>query len=266
MSTGPQDNGRTRDPVGRAFQVLTYMIEQPQLEFGVREIAKACALQPSTVHRALSSLVNEGIVVRMDQTDSYQVGLELLRLWRMTHKKADVRAVAGDQLRSVVAATNETTILGLYDRDRRQMVRVDSVESTHPLRYVFDLFQWTEIYRGASGLAILANLSEEERAEILTEAERLGNSPWPSRVAAEAELATIRDQGYAVTRGRRISGAVAVVAPIFDFMDRVVGDIILTAPEQRFDEALLPGYIELITGAAEEISTRLGRQPKGVTT
>ncbi|WP_285729194.1 IclR family transcriptional regulator [Nocardiopsis sp. ATB16-24] len=252
------ENGRKRDPVARAFQVLTYMIEQPQIEFGVREIAKACELQPSTVHRALGSLIESGVIVQDEGSDNYRVGLDLLRLWSLTHKKADIRGLARKRLQAVVEACNETVILGLYDRRRRQMLRVDSIESSHPLRYVFDLFQWTEIYRGASGLSILANLPDDECAEILAAAERAGDSPWPGRALAQAEIDRIREQGYAVTRGRRIPGAVGISAPIFDHQNDVVGSFILTVPEQRIDDARLPTYVDLVVKEACALSRDLG--------
>ncbi|HEX5565700.1 MAG TPA: helix-turn-helix domain-containing protein, partial [Streptomyces sp.] len=113
---------RLRDPVGRVFQVLRYMVEQPQVEFGVREIAKSCDMQPSTAHRALASLVDEGLIERLDG-DTYKVGLELLRLGNLAKRKVDVRAVARPELHSIVEACNETVLLGLYDPRKRLMVR-----------------------------------------------------------------------------------------------------------------------------------------------
>lgn len=255
------ETGRTRDPVARAFQVLRYMIESPQPELGVREIAKDCGLQPSTVHRALSSLLDEGLVIQDPQSEGYRVSLELLRLEGLTHKKADVRAVASRHLRDLVAACNETAILGLYDRNRRQMVRVDCVESSHPLRYVFQLFHWTEVYRGASGLAILANLPEPERSVIIAEAERRGDSPWLSRTVAETELAAVRKAGYAITHGRRIPGAVGISAAIWDHEGNVIGDIILTIPEQRMAEGNAEIYTDLVVTAAKLTSSGLGWHP-----
>jgi DNA-binding IclR family transcriptional regulator len=250
---------RLRDPVGRVFQVLRHMVEQPQGEFGVREIAKCCGMQPSTVHRALASLVDEGLVERLDG-DTYKVGLELLRLGNLAQKKVDVRTVARPELHSIVEACNETVLLGLYDPRKRLMVRVDSVQSQHPLRYVFDLFQWTEIHRGASGLAILAHLPAAERAEILRQAENDTNTPWVGKAAAETELAEIRQQGYAITHGRRVPGAVGIAAPIFDHRSRVIGDLIMTVPQQRYTDKLGKQYVDLIVSAARRISRDIGHE------
>ena len=249
---------RLRDPIGRAFQVLRYMIEQPQKNFGVREVAKACDMQPGTVHRALNALLDEGFVEQNKDTEEYRVGIDMVRLGVRAAEKIEMRQVARPILENVAAAFNETVLLGLYNPRTRLMSRVDSVETGHPLRYFFELYQWTDIYRGASGLAILANLPAHEQDTILRQAEHDPSVAWEGRVSATAELSAIKEQGYALTHGRRIQGAVGVAAPIFDYRNTVIGDLIVTVPEQRFDDNVRQELIERLPAAAAEISRNLG--------
>jgi DNA-binding IclR family transcriptional regulator len=73
----------------------------------------------------------------------------------------------------------------------------------------------------------------------------------------EEECARIRAQGYACSRGQRIVGAVGLAAPVFDAAGAVFGDVCLTVPEARFDEALEPRYGGLLVAAAAEVSADL---------
>ena len=249
---------RQRDPIGRAFQVLRFMIEHPQREFGVREVAKSCGLAPGTVHRALSALLEEGFVEQNRETEAYKVGIDVVRLGMQAAEKIDIRQEGRPVLQAVAEAVNETVLLGLYNYRTGLMSRVDSVETSHPLRYFFELYQWTDIYRGASGLAILAHLPPETQDTILRQAEQDTSVVWEGRTAAMAELSMIKEQGFALTRSRRIPGAVGISAPIFDYRNMVIGDLIVTVPEQRFDENVRQRITERVTTGAAEISEKMG--------
>lgn len=256
----PQQADGVRNPVGRSFQLLRWMAEQPESQHGVREIAKALGMAPSTVSRALGVLESEGIVSQDQHTGLFGLGLELLRLGQLASAKFDLRKVARPHLQAVVAACNESVFLGVYDHNRHQMLRIDTVSSSHPLRYVVELDRWTEVYRGASGLSILAFLPADERAAVYTmaEAQHDPTRPWPGRETVEKELELIRTRGYACTHGRRIPGAVGITAPIFGGSGEVFGDFILTLPEQRFAEHGEQALAELVMGAAAAITAAIG--------
>lgn len=249
-----------RDPLANGLKIVRWMAERPENLFGVREIGRELEMQPSTVSRILSKLAAERLVRRDERTGEYSLGLELVRLGLAASQKLDIRSVARPHLEKVVTACNETTLLGLYDSTRREMLRVDRVNSTEPVTYTVRLDTWTEIYRGASGLGILAFLPPADAESVLDEADREAdeNSPWLRKHELRAELERIRRRGYALTRGRRLHGAMAVSAPIFgQSSEIVVGDVVTTIPEYRWpthDEAKIS---RLVMEAADGITREL---------
>jgi DNA-binding IclR family transcriptional regulator len=182
---------------------------------------------------------------------------------RMAHMAADrlpLHKVAIPHLRELVAVSNETALVGAYDHIRREMMFVAMVESNQSLRYVNRMWEWMPVYAGASGLAIMAFLPETEQREIIA---RTHLAPITDRTITEPyklehQFELIRERHYAFSSGQRTPGAVAIGAPIFGAGGNVIGDAIITVPEQRFDpgsEAVLAGHV---IRCADRITRQMG--------
>ena len=252
-----------RNPISKALKALSWLVQTEPDEVGVREMASALRVSPSSAHRLLSALVEEGFVRQDERTARYSLGLEFLRLAHVAIARAPVRQAALPHMRRLVDACNETALLGLYDPARQEMIFAASVDSTHSLRYAIELNRWIPVYAGASGLAIVAFLSDAEIRSII---ERTRLVPLTGRSITEsyrleAELENIRRLGFAVTHGHRIAGAVGLAAPIFGAAGEVVGDICLTIPEQRFDESSKGRLIELLRTCAACVTVDISGHP-----
>lgn len=262
----PQRADSDRNLLGRLLRVLRWMQEAPDGEFGVRELSQALELPPSTMHRLLASLQGEGLVQQDPSSGKYRLGLEWYRMAFRTRSEYILRNVALPFMRQLVARLNETAFLGVYESARREMVFIAAVDSAQPVRYVVPLYQWIAIHASASGFAIMAFLPAEERQRIYQHSRLvpLTDQSITDPVLLEEELARVRERGYAVSHGQRIPGAVGIAAPIWGPDGRVIGDLHISVPEQRFDAALEPAmaadvmhYARLIT---EGLGTRMPDQ------
>lgn len=251
---------RDRNPVAKVLKTLVWLAQAPATDVGVRELAAAMEISPSSAHRILLALAEEGYVKQDPASQRYAIDVEFWALAQLVVAKAPIRQTALDGMRRLVDACNETALLGLYDGTRQEMMFAASVESAHPLRYAVELNKWGPLYTGASGLAIMAFLPEDEIQSIIRRSRLVPLTPRsitePYRL--EAELAAVRRQGYAFTKGQRITGAVGLAAPIFGANNAVLGDICLTIPEQRFDDAGKPHLVDLLLACANGISEKLG--------
>lgn len=258
----PDDEPRTvqhRDLLSRAMQVLTALVDLDGDAYGVRPLSEILDLPASSVHRVLSRLEELGMVSRHPD-GGFQLGVEFYRLaWRSTDRFSLARAANGP-LEEMARASNEAAFLGVYSEDRRQMMFAASVDSQHPVKYVLELGRWLPLV-GASGLAILAFLPEKERRAVL-ESDDSGTAMDPTEV--EQEVAEIRERGYAITSGRRIHGAVGIAAPILGKGERVLGDIGITMPQQRFDPGMEDVYASLVKRTAAHVSALLGAERRTI--
>lgn len=249
-----------RSPIAKAFKLLNWLIEAREAEVGIRQTATALNLSPSNAHQLLGSLLAQGIVQRDPNSGRYSLGLELLRWAHLILGRMPLRTVALPRMHALVEACNETVFLGVYNQTRREMMFAANVEATHPLRYIIELNRWFPVTAGASGLSILAFLPDSEIDSILKTTKLIAHTPNtiinPRQL--NSELSAIRKRGYAISRGQREAGAVGIGAPIFGHDACVVGDLVITSPEQRFDRAKADTLGKLVRSHAELITKDLG--------
>lgn len=249
------DAQRQRHPLARGVELLTVMVDSDQDHHGVRELAGRMGVSPSTVHRLVTDLESLGLVSRTS-TGSYRLGLEFLRLAWTTTERFPLHEVSADTLQELTDQSGESAFFGVYGEQRRQMMFTITVESPHPLRYTLPKREWIPLHAGASGLAILAFLPDAVREEIVTgplstQTDRTLTDPDRLRERLDA----IRREGYALTHGERIEGAIAIAAPVFGPFGEVVGATGITIPEARFDAGHSPALVSQVRHAAARLSS-----------
>ncbi len=243
--------------MGRWVEILNAFLRQD--EWGVRELAAETGLPRSAVHRILHEMQRQDLL-SVAAGGRFRVGPLLVRTAVILADRLDITRVARPVLERATASTGETSILCLYAPNRRQFWAVDAAESAHPIRYIWEsLRDWNDLHVGSSGKGILAFLPPEEQGDILT---RLpdpipGIRPLPKAVLRE-QLAEARERGFVISRGERFSGAVGASAPIRDATGRVVGDIVISWPDNRTSEAREELLGVAVREAAAEVSRGLG--------
>ena len=86
-------------------------------------------------------------------------GPDLARIGQLVAEHLDVRRVGRPFLERASAAIGETVVIAVYDPHRRQFSAVDAVETSHPIRYIWEsLRDWSDLHLGSSGKGILAFL------------------------------------------------------------------------------------------------------------
>jgi IclR family transcriptional regulator, acetate operon repressor len=248
---------RTRDPVVKAFAVLSHMVESEEPSWSARRLAADLGLPLSTVHRTLTSLCRAGVVEQDPETSLYMPGRQLHRIAHLAVDASPLPSLARPYLDGLARETGETTLLGVYDPEQREMMFVSQIEGSHALRYVVPLHTWIPVHLGASGLGILSFLDEDSRNAVLAGLDQRAVNVKRLR----KDIAATQERGYALSRGQRFPGAVAIAAPVFQRDGKVVGDIVVTIPEARFTEKLGSRFAVEVTRSAKELTADLGGSP-----
>jgi DNA-binding IclR family transcriptional regulator len=128
------------------------------------------------------------------------------------------------------------------------------------LRYRIEIDVPVTLTRGSSGWAILAYLAPEEiDAAIAADVAAAGSRASAQQAKTlKQELATVRAQGFALSRSSRIPGAVGISAPVFKSNHEIYGCVCVTIPEQRFDSKASRRLADRVTSGAKRISSLLG--------
>ena len=158
-----------REPAARAIDVLIWLADHAGDNtgdsWGVRQVAREMNTSPSTIYRIFQVFESRDLVTK-NEDGRYTTGLELFRICQVFSQRLSPVRIAKPHLEKLALACGETVLLAAYGARRGQMIVIDIIDAPHPLRWVVRLNQWNAIHSGATGLAILAFLPEEERRAL----------------------------------------------------------------------------------------------------
>jgi len=259
MSTARPTADATSSGTVARIALLLRVLAETEGDTSLSEVAEKMKLPASTVHRLLHLLMAEGFVERGQAPRTYRAGLEFLRVGGLVVARADLVTVAEKFMQAVVDACDEACMLSVYVPRTRSAMVTRVIYGSHPLRYEAALYAPSSLVWGATGRGILAFLPDEVRQEIIA-AE--GPSPADARkpvkpAQVERELAAIRQQGYAHTRGQKIPGAVGLSAPVFNSQG-VVAALCITIPDTRFRPTMEARLARTLVQQAALFSAALG--------
>lgn len=242
----------------RTLEVLDAFAKPPH-RMGLADVVERLGLERNQAYRSLKTLEAAGYLVQ-DEDARFELGPHAgaLATAAARHHGATLMDVAGPYLDRLSDQTRETVHLFVREGDR--VVCVDRRESTQSVRLISVLGRSFPLHAGAVPKAILAHLPPEEQERIL---DRLGSLPAYTdrtildRKALEARLATIREQGFAVSDEDFDASARGVGAPVFGPDGAVMGGISIGGPSFRVDDDTLDRFAQLVCAAAGQISRRL---------
>lgn len=219
--------------VQRASRLLLWLARQPD-GASATEAARVVGIALPTAHHLLSTLVAEGLLTK-DSGRRYGLGLKVAVLADAHLRRDGAPELLLGALRALAQETGETAYLAGWRGDEiralacvagASAVRVGEVEAG----------PYHHAHARATGKLLLAFADAERRRRYL------GGRPLERRTphticdagALDAELARIREAGYAVDRQEFVAGVSCVAAPVVE-SGVVVATFTVSAPSERFD-------------------------------
>lgn len=249
---------RERNPLGRTVRLLSWMADHDSPDFGVRELAAAVGMAPSTTHRSLGALEEEGLVSSDPATGRYRLALGFYRLALRGARRAPLIDLARPLLEEATRAGEETSQLAVYGPVEQGVLFLLEVTPSRRLQAHTRLHRWLPLTGTAAGEAVLARLDENS----LVDAFSRNADGRPSGTELAAKLDEIRRRGFATCRGTTEEGCVELAAAFKDGAGAPVGVLGFALPEARFTPKLEAALGRLLVVQAEKLEARL-REPPG---
>jgi len=236
----------------RLLQQFSYT--EPVL--GVSELARRLGLAKSTVHRMLTTLLDEGFVQKTAD-DRYRLGLRLYDLGQLVVNSLELREVAHPILEHLRNETGETVHLAVLEVPH--VVYVDRFESPSTLRLFVRLGRRMPAHATSSGKCLLA-FSPPDALDTVLEAglARLAPRTITSGHVLRRALEQVRRDGYACSIDESEPGAASVGAPVFGHDGTVLAAVSVAGPSMRVSPESFPGYARMVQRAALAISAAMG--------
>ncbi|TCO60635.1 IclR family transcriptional regulator [Actinocrispum wychmicini] len=224
---------------------------------GVGELARELEMPKSSVQRALVTL-NEAGWIR-------PAAGEVTR-WVMTTKALSVGGRAGGDLGLRDAAvpimeelrrrTEETIHLTIPEDDK--MVLIERLETAKPVRISMALGHALPMHASANGKAVLAHSTPEVvRRLFAQELPRYTDSTITDPDELRAELAKVRDRGFAVNHGEWRTDVGSVAAAVLNGEEQPIASLSVNIPLTRLTTDSEAAFGAAVHEAAGKISARL---------
>jgi DNA-binding IclR family transcriptional regulator len=222
----------------------------------ISQLAEVTELPESTVYRLIRTLRHKGLIEQA-APGLYRMGLRTIPMAETARQglEFNLLSVVRPLMFDLLQQTGETVVLCAMSGD--QAVIVSALESLHPIRVTLEAGRELPLTLGAAGKVLLANLDAAARAKVIAQhgADQQGS--------LEAELDTIRQQGYALTEGEITPGARCIAAPVYQ-RRRLSASICVIGPSNRLNDEQLPRLTQLIKQVAASATEQLDRNPANV--
>lgn len=260
-----QPNGsgseRRSRSVARALAVLCAVAEHTE-PTGVSDLARRTGLPKSTVHLSLQTLRHAGFVQQDPDTDRYVLGLQaaLLGVHAVEHS-ATVAALAPG-MQDLAARSSEAVSLGV--RSDRSVVFVKRFETSHVLRTSIREGTRMPLHASASGKCLLSAMTEAELADLYPDPvlPAQASNTIRDRSVLLAELATIRERGYAHSHDEFLDGVSGVAVPV-RLGSSVVAAVSVAGPTSRLRTEDWVADLQALTAPTDPRVIAAGRDQDG---
>ncbi|WP_058962277.1 IclR family transcriptional regulator [Type-E symbiont of Plautia stali] len=224
------------------------------------EIAARTGLPRATTHRLVSSLRDIGLLEQNGKRETYKLGMKLFQLGNLVIQNLDLDSHARPYAAQLQLITGESTHMCIFDG--AQMAFVERQEMTSTGNTTITRIEAALVHCTSVGKAFLAWQSPRLIRKIIADS-------LPQRTAytitdgeaLEAELARIRERGYALDLQENELNVHCIGAPVRAANGQVFAAISVSGAAERLPLARLEGLSGLVMEMANKISLELGWTP-----
>jgi IclR family acetate operon transcriptional repressor len=240
----------------RAISVLNYIAREDK-NTGVTDISLATGLSKTTVHRILSTLLKNNLVIKQT-SGTYTIGPSVL-IWADSYRlRSGLIEISRSHIEELCESSGETVHLFSFENGRA--CYIDKREGRHPVGMISRIGAPIEMYCTSAGRAILANLPQGELIPYIASLKLEKRTPFTvtSREMLLSILDEIRKKGYAEENQENEEGIRCVGSAIRDHRGYPVGAISISAPAYRFTSSEVDLFGPKVFEKTEIISGNLG--------
>lgn len=251
----------TSTTLERACDVLRLFTPQKP-RWTISELARHLNVPKSGVFRLVKTFQRKHFLQSGEDSYEYELGSGI---WELTgtvfNRRERLLKKASPYLRDL----NKTTglLVSLRVLENEQMVIVDRVEGTDPVKVIFPVGTHQPLNHGAPGKLLLAYhypTDSTQLHELISRGKitKLTERTLMDRRGLQEELNKIRRLGYATSDGEAIRGTIGIAAPVWNSTGQVEAALALTAVESLCNMKQLLKYLPNLRRTAEIISKALG--------
>jgi len=238
--------------IHRAAKVITCIANRVNT---LSEIGEYCGLSKSSVHRLLKALEKSHFIIYNDVNRRYMIGGIFTDIASNPETYYDyLYLCSGKEMADLANYTKEPIVLMVLVGLRQFKVR--SIPSPHDLRVFEGSRNTRPVFAGAGSEVLLSQLDDESLVSALKAIQwiKITERSLTTQKSLLARMKKVRRDGYAISSGERIAGAICIAVPVKKY--DLPAALILLGPQFRI-KGKQAEYLELMLKKAGEIESNL---------
>lgn len=243
--------------VDKALSLLRHFsVQRP--EMGLSELSRLAGYDKTTILRCMTALERNGFVEQDAQTKAYRLGLAPIHLARIRERSFPLLAVLQPHVDDLRDLTQETAHATLLSSGR--LINALIAEPDRATRVFMDPSADLPVHATASGMAIAAHMSPQERASLvaIADLEQFTDTTPTSPAALEVLFKQARLQGFARANQSYEADVIGTAVAFFGPSGRPAGAIAIAAVASRFDAPLALKIETALLAAGQKLTHALG--------
>jgi IclR family transcriptional regulator, KDG regulon repressor len=244
-----ETNGDEIRSIARSAKILVC------LSMGINtlsEISDHCNYSMPTVHRLLKALEKSGFARKDPLTKKHYVGPLIDKIHsfpQVTHQH--LIACSVKDMQQVAEISGET--VNLTVRLGIEYLPVYSIESKNDLRIHEEIKILTPVFVGPTAKVLLSQSSDEEVEKLLKyiKLEKITENTITDQAVFLSKIKQAREQGYSISYGEKVVGAIGSAAPIKNY--HLPASLSILGPEYRLRDRI-PELVKKLIESADRIS------------
>ena len=225
------------------------------------ELVERTGMPRTTIHRIVTSLREVGMIDQDGRRGDYRLGLRMFYYGNVVMANLELNRHAHPHVLQLHQVTGEIVHLHIFDGSHMACIEREEMGATR--NTTLTTIESAPIHCTSVGKAFLAFQDERLIRKIVDEEGLEVRTPHTLSTyeALIANLALVRERGYATDEEENEIGIQCVGAPIRESRGRVIGSISVSGPAERLPLSRLAGLSGVVIQTANTISADLGWNP-----
>ncbi|WP_432789325.1 IclR family transcriptional regulator [Brevibacterium sp. K11IcPPYGO002] len=247
----------TINSVLTAFRLLELIAEVEKV--GLTALSRTAELPKGSVQRYLLTLKEAGWITETpDPPVQWQLTSRGFSVCKNAGSPSDIRQIAMPHLNNLQLMTTETVHLAVPDS--RDVVLIERLDTSHPLRAFLPIGDRNPMHASATGLAIMSRYSDDRIEDYISQGlvqvtEKTITDPDVLR----AKIDKVRELGYSTNDRGLSDGICSTGAAIVDAEGKPIASVSVSGPSSRLSPDRLNEYGPKAAAAARAISSEVCR-------
>ena len=226
-------------------------------ELGVSEVARRLGVAKSTAHRLLTTLASRGLIEQSTSTGRYRLGLHLFELGHLALSRVDLRRESRTMLEELREVSGWTVHLAI--RQGADTLFLERLPTLRGMQAMGEYRRRWPLHATSSGKAICAFDPEAAMARSKAGFPVFTSNTISSEAAFRAELALIKQRGYATAKEELMYKLASVAAPVLDPQGVARAAVSITGSALELGENP-DRQVRLVVAAGQRLSKMIKRK------